>query len=112
MKKNNLILDKVHHIEGILNIYDELSSLDFTKAIFEQVTKLDEDLLQITFNNGNILDIGWIPAFEEEGKFIIQVISNEDWEMPIYTSFASWDEKELSDNIDEALKNCSYKNPI
>lgn len=32
--------------------------------------------------------------------------------MPIYTSFASWDEKELSDNIDEALKNCSYKNPI
>lgn len=112
MKKNNLILDKVHHVEGILNIYDELSSLDFSKTIIEQVTKLDEDLFQITFNNGNILDIGWAPAFEEKGKFIIQVISNEDWETPIYKSFASWDEKELSEKIDEALKNCTYKTPI
>lgn len=112
MNKNNLILDKVHHVEGILNIYDELSSLDFSKTIIEQVTKLDEDLFQITFNNGNILDIGWAPAFEEKGKFIIQVISNDDWEIPIYKSFASWEEKELSEKIDEALKNCTYKTPI
>lgn len=53
------------------DIYDELSDLDFNKTISEEVNKLDEDLLQITFMNGNTLDIGWYPAFEEEGEFII-----------------------------------------
>ncbi|HIA9150218.1 hypothetical protein P9883_005665 [Klebsiella pneumoniae] len=58
MKKYYRILDEVQQLDNVANIYDELSSLDFTKSIFEQTNKLDEDLFQLTFINGNIIDIG------------------------------------------------------
>ncbi|MDY1039352.1 hypothetical protein [Lelliottia sp. CFBP8978] len=106
MKKKYRILDKTHQMENVQNVYDEISSLDFTKAIHEQVNKLDEDLFQLTFNNGNVIDVGWHPAFEEDGEFIIQVVSNDDWEEPIFKSSSNWDKNELIEKIDEALNNC------
>lgn len=106
MKKYYRILGEVQQLDNVANIYDELSSLDFTKSIFEQSNKLDEDLLQLTFINGNIIDIGWYPAFEEDGEFIIQVISDENWDEPAFKASSSWDKNELIEKVNDALINC------
>ncbi|MEQ0220496.1 hypothetical protein J1F62_06385 [Klebsiella michiganensis] len=106
MKLNFSISDKISELNAAYDIYDELSDLDFNKTISEEVNKLDEDLLQITFINGNTLDIGWYPAFEEEGEFIIQIISNENWEEPIFKSSAHWNINELNEKFEEALNIC------
>ncbi|AOP96794.1 hypothetical protein [Enterobacter roggenkampii] len=106
MKKYYRILGEVQQLDNVANIYDELSSLDFTKSIFEQANKLDEDLFQLTFINGNIIDIGWYPAFEEDGEFIIQVISDENWDEPAFKASSSWDKNELIEKVNDALINC------
>jgi hypothetical protein len=49
---------------------------------------LKEDILQITYKNGEsaeyVLDVGWYPEFNENGRFIVKVIVNYDWEKPLY----------------------------
>jgi hypothetical protein len=45
---------------------------------------LKEDLAQIAYPNGNILDIGWYPEFSVSGAFVISVVQNGDWEEPIF----------------------------
>lgn len=106
MKKNFYILDEAHQLDNVANIYDELSILDFSKNKTEQVNKLDEDLFQLTFINGNIIDIGWYPAFEEDGEFIVQIICGENWDEPSYKASSKWDKNELIEKISDALINC------
>ncbi|MDF7680262.1 hypothetical protein PT300_06480 [Enterobacteriaceae bacterium ESL0689] len=107
MKKSYRFLDKVYQLDNVASVYDELSTLDFTKSIYEQVNKLDEDLFQLSFTNGNIVDIGWYPGFEESGEFIVQVISDENWDEPTFRTSSKWDKNELIMKISEALINCS-----
>lgn len=106
MKKNYRFLDKIHQLDNVASVYDELSTLDFTKSIYEQVNKLDESLFQLSFINGNVVDIGWYPAFEEGGEFIVQVISDKNWDEPTFTTSSKWDKNELIHRLGEALVNC------
>lgn len=50
----------------------------------DSVFDLSEDLLQITFGNQKILDVGWYTNLAGTGSFIIQVIENMNWDDPIY----------------------------
>lgn len=43
-----------------------------------------EDLLQIQFNNNQLIDIGWYPEFKRNGFFAIRLIKNFDWENSIF----------------------------
>jgi len=45
---------------------------------------LREDLIQVSFDRGTIVDVGWLPDLSRDGSFVIQVIHNQDWESPIY----------------------------
>jgi hypothetical protein len=45
---------------------------------------LKEDLFQVEYSEGHIIDVGWYPFFEEDGNFKIVVISEYDWENPTY----------------------------
>lgn len=103
MKKNYRILDKEYHLENVDSFYDEISSIDFNKTITEQVNRLDEDLFQLTFTDGTIIDIGWLPSFEEDGQFIIQVISDGDWENPSVKHSSGWDKIELIERLNSLL---------
>lgn len=87
MKSSHHILDKEYHLENVDSIYDEISSMDFNKTISEQVNRLDEDLFQLTFSDGTVVGIGWFPSFEESGQFVIQVISDGDWDNPTVKYF-------------------------
>ena len=49
----------------------------------QQVDLLKEDLLQVSYHNNYILDIGWYPEFDEEGIFRVSVIKDYEWNNPI-----------------------------
>ena len=50
----------------------------------EQLESLTEDLIQIEYDNGYLIDIGWYPEYDAEGNFIVQLIKDYNWENPIY----------------------------
>ena len=78
-------------------IYDEFH-IDFSKPFSEQLDSLTEDLLQIEYENGYLIDLGWYPEFDENGKFTLQLIKNGDWRNPAYKkSFR--DCKQLEKNL-------------
>ncbi|MCS1418299.1 hypothetical protein [Citrobacter portucalensis] len=103
MKTNFNILGKDYFIENVKSIYDELSTIDFTKTVSEGAIRLDEDLFQLTQNNGVVIDIGWYPSLDEKGEFLIQVISNGDWDHPMIKTSSGWDKNELIENVNEVL---------
>ncbi|QTF08841.1 hypothetical protein HC231_13685 [Brenneria izadpanahii] len=94
MKKIYTILGIDFELD-IANIFDELSSIDFYKTIDEQLMVLDEDLLLLTFKSGYIVDVGWYPAFEKDGRFVISEIIDGNWNEPAYQCAAGWDRDEL-----------------
>ena len=50
---------------------------------FTDIESLNEDMFQVEYINGTVLDIGWYGT-KEDGSFIIFVIKNRDWEKPLY----------------------------
>lgn len=64
-------------------IYDEFH-IDFTKPFSEQLDSLTEDLLQVKYADDYLLDLGWYPEHEADGKFVVQVIKEGKWEEPQY----------------------------
>lgn len=51
--------------------HDSISWIDDNFEINEDtVFDLSEDLLQIIFNNNNLLDVGWYPDLEVDGFFL------------------------------------------
>ena len=75
MKKIDFKLGKI--------IYDEFH-IDFSKPFSEQLDSLTEDLLQVEYENGYLIDLGWYPEFDDKGKFTLQLIKNGDWRNPVY----------------------------
>lgn len=57
---------------------------DFNLPFSEQEDSLMEDLLQVEYENGYLIDLGWYPEYDENGKFILQLIKNDNWKKPIY----------------------------
>lgn len=60
--------------------YDEFH-LDCSIPFSEQIDDLNEDLFQATKNN-YIIDIGWYPEMNSEGKLIMNMIKDFNWSQP------------------------------
>ncbi|MBA0211373.1 hypothetical protein [Pectobacterium brasiliense] len=103
MKSEIVILGDVYMINHLDSVFDELSGIDFNKAVSEEINKLDEDLLMLSCSNGNILDIGWCPAFEDDGNFKICIIKNGNWDSPLYEESVHWDKDFLRKKIKELI---------
>lgn len=54
-----------------------------TKPIEEQWDNLHEDLIQVEYEGGLLLDIGWYPECDPTGRFIINLIKEYNWENPL-----------------------------
>ncbi|SEQ43056.1 hypothetical protein SAMN05216522_1035 [Rosenbergiella nectarea] len=102
MMKKYSILGIDFDLEPI-NIFDELSTIDFSQGIESQVMVLDEALLQLSFKSGIIVDVGWYPAFEKNGEFIINRIANSCWEAPEDKYSVGWDKNKLISKIKKAI---------
>jgi len=50
---------------------------------------LKEDMLQVEFPGGFILDIGWRPSFNIQGNFFVSLIKDYNWEAPTFSDSAS-----------------------
>jgi hypothetical protein len=64
--------------------YWALDSLDLTTAIEANLGDLGEDLAQVEYPNGVLLDIGWYPAYSADGAFQVVVVRQADWEAPLF----------------------------
>ena len=73
------------------------------KEIFNQLDELKEDLVQVQYPNNIILDIGWYPEFDINGKFRIVVVHNYNWDIPIYEVFLN-DKSKLLQKISYAIE--------
>lgn len=49
----------------------------------EQIDLLKEDMLQVSYDNDYLIDMGWYPEFDEEGNFRVSVIKDYQWDYPI-----------------------------
>ena len=58
--------------------------IDFEMPLEDQYHLLKEDLIQITYDDNHILDVGWYPEFSESGRFVVTVVRNLDWGEPIF----------------------------
>lgn len=62
--------------------HDDLSLLQDV-AVAKQIGLLKEDMLQVEFAGGLLLDVGWYPEFDAAGGFRIIVIKDYDWDQPV-----------------------------
>lgn len=58
--------------------------VDLNIPAYQQSDKLKEDLLQITYPNNILIDMGWYPSFSPEGSFRTLIIKDYDWENPVF----------------------------
>lgn len=87
--------------EGVITLWD-LDVLDEQFPAQEQLSELKEDLAQIAFSNGNLVDIGWYPEFDREGAFSVTVIQNSNWDQLLYQKSTS-DLREVAAAIRQAV---------
>jgi hypothetical protein len=80
--------------------HDDLSLLQ-EGAVSEQVDLLKEDMLQVEFAGGFLLDVGWYPEFDAAGGFRINVIRYYDWNRPVVALMA-YETAELLEKLDIA----------
>jgi hypothetical protein len=64
-------------------VYEEFTMTD-EQELGEQIDNLNEDLLQVEYAGGVLLDLGWYPAFNHTGQFQVRVIRNFTWDAPIF----------------------------
>lgn len=85
---------------GII-VYNDLD-IDLDKPLSKQTTHLDEDMLQVKYPLNYTLDIGWYGDVKCEGKFVLQLIKNCDWDNPIYKK-ATMDLNRLEKYLQECI---------
>ncbi|MCL2336018.1 MAG: hypothetical protein FWC60_01215 [Firmicutes bacterium] len=54
-------------------------SLDY----YEQQFSYKQDMLQITYDNNYVIDVGWYQDFDPNGFFKIVIIKDNDWWNPV-----------------------------
>lgn len=69
--------------DGVLDFWD-LDDVNPDLPLERQTDLLKEDLVQITFGSGIVVDAGWYPSFSPEGRFRIAAIRNGDWTIPLW----------------------------
>jgi len=66
----------------------DLGAIDDRLPLADQALKLKEDLAQIEYPSGVILDVGWYPEFSVDGNFIVLVAPPGEWERPLFNKIA------------------------
>ena len=60
--------------------------ISFDIPFERQIDSLNEDLVQVEYANGYIIDIGWYPEMDPAGILIVQLIHEHDWDKPVRKS--------------------------
>lgn len=84
-------------------VFWDLDAIDESRPLAEQTEHLKEDLAQIEYPAGVILDVGWYPEFAATGNFVVCVVQQGDWEQPAFRKIAFTIE-DLQASIDEGIR--------
>lgn len=79
----------------------ELDRLRRSVPLREQREELNEDLARVVFGDDVTLDVGWYPAWNLSGRFVVVVVRGGDWCQPLFTRECS-DVDSLAAAISEA----------
>lgn len=71
---------------GVVSFNDFI--INKTIPLEAQLDNLKEDMLQIEFSDGYLLDVGWRPSFSKNGEFKIVLIKDFNWNEPVYAGSA------------------------
>ena len=69
----------------------------------KQINLLKEDILQVSYDNDYLIDIGWYPEYELEGSFRVSVIKDYQWNNPILQKSCR-DLNSLDEHLNECIK--------
>jgi len=61
--------------------YDSFD-IDPLLPLSQQELSLQEDMLQVDYGS-YVVDVGWYPALDVNGRFVIYLIQNSDWDNPV-----------------------------
>ncbi|NHZ92009.1 hypothetical protein F2P45_23815 [Massilia sp. CCM 8733] len=64
-------------------VYDQISHLPDAFDVAVHVGCLREDMLQIRFGDHLLLDVGWYPSFNEQGRFLLLLVKDQAWDEPL-----------------------------
>ena len=87
----------------------EIDDLDLSKNLDPQIEDfLREDLVMVQFGNSIILDLGWLPEFNPQGQFVLNVVkckygNSEDWENPVF-QLKFRDTAKFIQNLNQAIE--------
>lgn len=65
-------------------VHWDMDDLDLNRPVHDQSRIVDEDLAQVVYPSGRILDIGW---YGRPGRVLVLVVSGrtpEDWDRPTF----------------------------
>lgn len=57
--------------------------ISFDTPFEQQIFSLNEDLVQVEYEHGYLIDIGWYPECDPKGELILQLIHDNDWSNPV-----------------------------
>ena len=106
----NMQVSEVDWRDGQITSWS-MDTVDLARGFEAQVDELTEDLAQVSYPSGKIIDVGWYPSMSEEGAFVVTVVSNEDWESPI-SRVRCASAFELLQAIDDAIIVASSAAPL
>jgi hypothetical protein len=86
---------------GVEMVCWELAALD--DPVDPKRDFLREDLVQVVFHSGTIVDVGWYPSFSGDGAFKVVLVLGQNWEAPLRTAHCRT-VRELSTVFDEFLE--------
>ena len=101
MKTNNQFVQNINIGSGKITYCD--FEIDAGVPLEEQLSSLQEDMLQIEFGDRFLVDVGWYPEMNAKGCFIVYVIQDEDWDNPLSKVKCSTLE-ELKEAIERAVQ--------
>jgi hypothetical protein len=67
----------------------DLDALDERRPLHDQRWELKEDLAQVEYPSGVLVDVGWYPELSADGSFLVQVVRPNDWEHPLFRERAT-----------------------
>lgn len=79
-------------------VFDDISWLADDLNLKKDIDFLKEDMLQITFGDNYLLDVGWRPSFSKSGQFYLTVVKNSNWD-EVLEEIATKSVPDLKDSI-------------
>lgn len=83
--------------------YNSFTEYDIEKHGESDLFELNEDLLRLYNEKANLMiDLGWYPAYDVDGNYVLELIKNFEWDRPL-KRVVSKSKKEIVSDIEKWL---------